>query len=150
MELSKFFYLEKIMKEVDVVNSILKQAMETFPASEFIQSLSHQYMIRGWLSKKQLQGLFQKAQKIHDIHPGKLATLEAMIMKMPNRYKSELPQTEPLYEEHSGSRALINAILEKYPEHKRIIFLRSRLESNSLSTSDISEIEKLHKLLFKN
>lgn len=137
------------MKEVDVVNNILKQAMETFPASEFIQSLSHQYMVRGWLSKKQLQGLFQKAQKIHDIHPGKLATLEAMIMKMPNRYKSDLPQSEPLYEEHSGSLVMIQEILVKFPEHKRILFLKSRLESNSITTSEISEIAKLHKLLLK-
>ncbi len=137
------------MKEVDVVNSILKQAMETFPASEFIQSLSHQYMVRGWLSKKQLQGLFQKAQKIHDMHPGKLATLEAMIMKMPNRYKSELPQAEPLYTNHAESTGRINDILEKFPEHKRILFLKSRLESNSLTGTEISEINKLHKLLIK-
>ncbi|MBA2744752.1 MAG: hypothetical protein H0U44_00870 [Flavisolibacter sp.] len=137
------------MKEVDVVHSILKKAMEAFPSSEFIQSLSHQYMIRGWLSKKQLQGLFQKAQKINDLAPGKLATLEAQILKMPNRYKSDLPDTKPMYEENKTAVHQLEAILSRYPEHKRILFLQSKLENNTISSSELAEVEKLHKLLMK-
>jgi hypothetical protein len=137
------------MKEVDVVSSILKMAMEAFPSSEFLQSLSHQYLVRGWLSKKQLQGLFQKAQKAENIPSGKLATLEAMIMKMPNRYKSALPETKPLYEKNEEAGERFNQILEKYPEHKRILFLKSRYDNDELSATELAELEKFHKLLIK-
>ena len=77
--------------------------MEAFPNSEFIQSLSHQYLVRGWLSKKQLQGLHSKLQKASDVNPGKMATLEAQILKMPNRYKSELPETKPMFEKDEAA-----------------------------------------------
>ncbi len=43
------------------------------------------------LSKKQLEGLYQKALKVESIPDGKLATLEAVIMKKPTRYKSAPP-----------------------------------------------------------
>jgi hypothetical protein len=137
------------MKEVDVVSSILKMSMEAFPSSEFLQSLSHQYLVRGWLSKKQLQGLFQKAQKAEEIPSGKLATLEAMIMKMPNRYKSALPETKPLYEKNEEAGQRLQQILEKYPGHKRVLFLKSRYDNDELSTTELAELEKFHKLLIK-
>jgi hypothetical protein len=137
------------MKEVDVVSSILKMSMEAFPSSEFLQSLSHQYLVRGWLSKKQLQGLFQKAQKAEEIPSGKLATLEAMIMKMPNRYKSALPETKPLYEKDEGTGQRLQQILDKYPQHKRVLFLKSRYDNDELSATELAELEKFHKLLVK-
>ena len=96
--------------------------MEAFPNSEFIQSLSHQYLVRGWLSKKQLQGLFSKLQKAADVNPGKMATLEAQILKMPNRYKSTLPETKPMFEKDEVAGNKIKAILEKYPGHKRVLY----------------------------
>jgi hypothetical protein len=137
------------MKEVDVVSSLLRTAMEAFPNSEFIQSLSHQYLVRGWLSKKQLQGLFSKLQKTPDVNPGKMATLEAQILKMPNRYKSALPETKPMFEKDEVAGNKIKAILEKYPEHKRVLYLLSRYENNELTATEISELEKFFKMLVK-
>jgi hypothetical protein len=137
------------MKEVDVVSSLLRTAMEAFPNSEFIQSLSHQYLVRGWLSKKQLQGLYSKLQKASDVNPGKMATLEAQILKMPNRYKSEMPETKPMFEKDEAGGNKIKAILEKYPQHKRVLYFLSRYENNELTSSEVLELEKLFKLLVK-
>jgi hypothetical protein len=137
------------MKEVDVVSSLLKTGMEAFPHSEFIQSLSHQYLVRGWLSKKQLQGLFSKLQKAGDVNPGKLATLEAMILKMPNRSRSPIPETKPMFEKDEATGEKIKAILEKYPQHKRVLYFLSRYENNEISPSEISELEKFFKVLVK-
>ena len=41
----------------------LSKAEIAFPASAFIKSLHQQYLNRGGLSKKQLEGLYQIAQK---------------------------------------------------------------------------------------
>ena len=137
------------MKEVDVISSLLKTAMENYPTSEFIQSLSHQYLVRGWLSKKQLQGLFQKVQKIKDVNPGKLATLEAQILKMPNRYRSALPETKPMFEKDPETGRKLQEILQRFPEHKRVLFLLSRYDNNELSAADLAELEKFYKVLMK-
>ena len=82
--------------DVDVINDVLKATLEAYPNSSFIQSLSFQYQERGGLSKKQLDGLYKKAVKIKTIPVNWLATLEAEILKRPNRYKSTLPPTAPL------------------------------------------------------
>jgi hypothetical protein len=138
------------MGDVDVVSDLLRATMAAFPSSEFIQSLSHQYLVRGWLSKKQLQGLHGKASKVKEIPPGKLATLEAQIMKMPNRYRSELPETTALYEKDEHIGQLIGELLTKYPQHKRVLFLQAKYKNNEpLSTSETSELEKFGKLLLK-
>jgi hypothetical protein len=137
------------MKEVDVVSDLLRTGMQAFPNSEFIQSLSHQYLVRGWLSKKQLQGLFSKLQKASDVNPGKLATLEAQILKMPNRYRSPLPDTRPMFEKDEATGNKIKIILEKYPEHKRVLYFLARYENNELSATEITELEKFYKVLIK-
>jgi hypothetical protein len=134
--------------DVDVVNDILEAALTAFPDSTFIKSLSQQYQERGGLSKKQLEGLYKKSLKINSIPPGKLATLEAMILKRPNRYKSAPPAPKPLYTKDERVGELIGAILEKYPQHKRVLFFRSRYDNNeSLSATEIAELEKFKKLL---
>jgi hypothetical protein len=138
------------MADVDIVSDILKASMEAFPASEFIQSLSHQYLVRGWLSKKQLQGLYDKARKVHDLSPGKLATLEAQIMKMPNRYKSEMPAPSALYEKDERTGKLIADILARYPQHKRVLFFQMKYDKDEpLSSAETGELEKFAKLLLK-
>lgn len=138
------------MADVDIVSDILSACVKAFPESNFIQSLAHQYLVRGWLSKKQLQGLFDKAQKLRDFSPGKLATLQAQIQKMPTRYKSQLPtETQPLFAKDERIGTFINAILEKYPQHKRVAFLQTRFQNNQLTDTEKAEIEKFHKLLIK-
>ena len=125
---------------MDIINDVLKAAILAYPGSSFIQSLSFQYQERGGLSKKQLEGLYQKAAKIKDIPPNWLATLEAEILKRPTRYKSVLPPSAPLYTKDENIGQMIASILEKYPQHKRVLFLKSRYDNDEpLSTTELAE-----------
>ena len=134
--------------DVDVVNDILLLVLESNPSSEFVQSLHYQYHERGGLSKKQLEGLYHKAVKVVTIPAAKLATLEAEILKRPNRYKSTLPASTPLYTKNETAGKLIDAILAKYPQHKRVLFFKNRYDNNEvISPADIAELERFHKLL---
>jgi len=134
--------------DVDIISDILRLVLESNPESTFVRSLSVQYEERGSLSKKQLQGLHGKASKIDGMPAQKLATLEAVILKKPTRYKSSLPEPTPLYEPDEKIGKLINAILGKYPEHKRVLFLRAKYENNEqLSASEIADLERFHKLV---
>jgi hypothetical protein len=135
-------------KKIDIVNEVLEACVVAYPISSFIISLYKQYQQRGWLSKKQLEGLYDKAAKIEDIAPGKLSTLEAMIKKMPTRYKSDLPENKPLPEKDETAGKLIEAILAKYPQHKAVLFLQSKYETGViLSPIEIAELTRLSKLL---
>jgi hypothetical protein len=134
--------------DVDIINDVLKATMLAYPGSTFIQSLSFQYEERGGLSKKQLEGLYKKAAKVGTIPPNLLATLEAEILKRPTRYKSTLPPLKPLYEKNENIGQMISSILEKYPQHKRVLFFKSKFDNNEqLTASEISELEKFDKLL---
>ena len=140
--------MNKIKPEVDIVNDLLEQCILAYPVSSFIISLYKQYQLRGSLSKKQLQGLHSKAGKIKDVSFSKLGTLEAIIKRMPTRYKSELPPPQPLFEKDKEAGLLIEAILEKYPHHKRVLFLKSKYENNELLSSiEIAELKKFRKLI---
>ena len=134
--------------DVDVISDLLKAVLEANPASTFTQSLSRQYEERGGLSKKQLQGLLGKAQKVAGIPVGKLATLEAMILKRPTRFKSQLPTAKPLYVKDEQTGIMIDEILQKYPQHKRVLFFRSKYQSNQiLDATEMAELQKFSKLL---
>src|SRR5258708_39671298 len=102
-------------KKIDIVNDLLEDCILAYPVSSFIISLYKQYMQRGSLSKKQLQGLHSKASKIINIPAGKLATLEALIKKMPTRYKSELPEAKPMFVRDESLLQIMETILAKYP-----------------------------------
>lgn len=134
---------------VDVINEVLEACILAYPISSFIISLYKQYISRGWLTKKQLQGLYGKAQKIAELAPGKLAALEAIINKMPTRYKSEAPTTsKPLYEKDESTGQLIEAILQKYPQHKRVLFLQSKYRNNEpLSNTELLDLKNFSRLL---
>src|SRR5215469_12505221 len=101
--------------DVDVIYNVLQAALIAYPGSTFIQSLTHQYQERGGLSKKQLEGLYQKSSKIKTIPVNWLATLEAEILKKPTRYKSASPAIKPLYSKDEAAEKMILLILEKYP-----------------------------------
>ena len=136
--------------DVDVIRDILEQTEIAFPASSFVKSLHQQYLNRGGLSKKQLEGLYQMAQKVNTIPAGKLSTLEAIILKKPTRYKSEKPEPAPLYKKDDELGQKIKAILEKYPQHKRVLFLKVKYENNEvLSPAETTELEKFYKLFSK-
>ena len=134
--------------DVDIIMDILEAAAIAYPESVFIKSLTHQYIERGGLSKNQLQGLYDKASKAKAIAPHKLATLEAVILKKPNRYKSELPAPAPLYSKNESAGKMIETILAKYPQHKRVLFLKSKYDNNEIITpTDFAELEKFSSTL---
>ena len=140
--------MHRIKPDVDVVNDLLKAVLAAQPGSSFIQSLLYQYQERGGLSKKQLQGLHDKAAKIKAIPSNKLATLEAIILKKPTRYKSPLPAAEPLYIKDEKTGQMLAAILTKYPQHKRVLFFKSKYDNNEvLSAAEITELQKFNSFL---
>ena len=134
---------------VDVINDVLKLTLEAYPESNFIKSLLFQYQERGGLSKKQLEGLYDKASKIATIGTAKLATLEAIILKKVTRERS--PQSiivTELNTKDTESGAVIEAILQKYPQHKRVLFYKAKFDNNEeLSSSEKTELERFKKLL---
>lgn len=138
-------------RSIDIVNEVLELCLLAMPVSSFLISLYKQYQQRGSLSKKQLLGLHGKASDIKDFPVAKLATLEALIKKMPNRYKSELPvETKPLYEKDETAQQQITDILAKYPQHKRVLFFSAKLKGNQkLSNAESDELKKFHSLLMK-
>lgn len=137
--------------DVDVLKDILEAAKLAYPKNEFVHSLAFQYEERGGLSKRQLEGLFKKWQKIKDLAPGKLATLEAMILKKPSKTKAAPPPPpKPMFTADEDSIHKVTAILDRYPQHKRVLVFQQMLERNQpLSPSDKTELDKFHKLLVK-
>ena len=137
-------------RDVDIIRDILEQTEIAFPESAFVKSLHQQYLNRGGLSKKQLEGLYQKAVKTNTIPVNKLSTLEAIILKKPTRYKSEKPEPTPLYKKDEGTGNMILAILEKYPQHKRVLFFKTKYDNNEpLTPTEITELEKFYKMINK-
>jgi hypothetical protein len=140
--------MQRIKPDVDIILDILNAVLEAQPQSSFTQSLLLQYQQRGSLSKKQLQGLYSKAQKVDSILPGKLATLEAIILKRPNRDKSELPENTPLYTKDERVGEMIKEILLKYPEHKRVLFIRTKYNNNEvLQPAELTDLQRFHNIV---
>ncbi|MBC7873608.1 MAG: hypothetical protein H7Y01_06420 [Ferruginibacter sp.] len=139
--------MHRLKPDVDIVLDILKAVTAAQPLSSFAQSLLHQYEERGGLSKKQLEGLHNKALKIKTIPPNKLVTLEAIILRKHSRHSSPLPAAAPLYEKDEETGNMIKAILEKYPEHKRVLFFQLKYNNNELlSPAEKTELLKFSKL----
>jgi hypothetical protein len=133
---------------VDVILDILKETNNANPESEFIKSLLFQYQERGGLSKKQLEGLHGKAVRVKNISEAKLATLQAIILKKNAKHRSELPAPTPLYTKDDTIGKMIAGILEKYPEHKRVLFYKTKFDNNeTLSAVEKTELERFKKLL---
>lgn len=72
-------------QKLDIIDKILDACYRYNPDALFVMSLMHQYEERGSLSKKQLEGLYQKALKVPDMPVNWLATLQATINKMHTR-----------------------------------------------------------------
>ncbi len=143
--------MHRIKPDLDIILDILKQSLVAYPASKFVESLLYQYQERGSLSKKQLEGLLSKASNVKLLSPGKLATLEAIILKMPNREKAPASKSggnQPAKEDLLESQ--LTEILIKYPQHKRVLFIKLKFYNKEpLSTLEKSEVERFHKLLIK-
>ena len=135
-------------KELDIIDKILYACYKANPDALFIMSLMHQYEDRGSLSKKQLQGLHAKASKVKDMPSNWLATLEATILKMPDRFKSEAPAPAPIFVKDNHTTELIAAILAKYPQHKRVLYFKLKDDKNEMLTSaEVAELERFYKVL---
>lgn len=140
----------RLNPDVDIVLDILKAVVEAQPLSSFAKSIHHQYIERGGLSKKQLEGLYNKALKVKTIPPNKLATLEAIILRKHSKQKSELPANVPLYEKDAAVEKMISEVLQKYPEHKRVLFFRAKFDNNEMFTpAEKTELERFYKALKK-
>jgi hypothetical protein len=134
--------------KLDIINMLLEDCIIAFPVSSFVISIYQQYQRRGWLGKKQLQGLYDKASKISGVPPGRLAALESIIKKMPTRERSELPENKPMIVKNEEAGKLIDDILARYPQHKRVLFLKVKYDNNeTLTTADVSELKKFKRLL---
>ena len=138
------------MNEVNIILRILEEMVKAHPSSVFINSLHQQYCNRGGLSKKQLEGLYSKAAKTPAILSHKLATLEAIIKKRPTRERASASIQFKEPEKDIVAGQLMEAILSKYPQHKRLLFLKSKFDNNEvLTVAEAEEIQKFYKLLLK-
>ncbi len=136
--------------DMDIVAYIIEAVLKAKPDDSFCKSIQMQYIERGGLSKKQLEGLQGKAQRIEGIHPGKLATLEAIIKKKHVTHRSTISITKVEDEKDEAAGTMIGAILEKYPQHKRVLLFKSKFEKDGkLIIAEKEELEKFHKLLMK-
>jgi hypothetical protein len=133
---------------VDVIHDILHAAVAARPDSPFLISLQQQYEARGFLTKRQLEGLYSKSTKIPDMPPGKIATLQAIILKMPTRQKSEKPEASPVYSKSVPVHIVISRILEKYPGHRQVLLFKQKFDSNTpLAPREIADLMRFYQLL---
>jgi hypothetical protein len=135
-------------KKLDIIDKILEACYKHNSDALFIMSLMHQYEERGSLSKKQLEGLLLKAAKVPEMPPNWLATLQATINKMHTREKAPAIVNTPLFEKDELIGDKMKTILEKYPQHKRVVFLYAKYNQNELlSSTEKLEVDKFYKLL---
>ena len=137
------------MAELNIILTILESLRKENPDHTFIHSLWIQYCNRGGLSKKQLEGLYLQAKKSSLISSAQLATLEAIIKKKPNRYKSEVIKKLPEEKKDTLLEAWVNQLLEKYPNHKVGLLMESKIKHHDpISDKEKSELNRLIKILF--
>ncbi|RYF91446.1 MAG: hypothetical protein EOO03_01335 [Chitinophagaceae bacterium] len=142
--------MNRINPDIDIIADLLKAVLQARPDDAFCSSLLHQYQERGGLSKKQLEGLLGKASKFTDAPPGKLATLEAIILKKHTNHRSVVTTPTPQEQEADDSPQKIEAILQKYPGHKRVLFFKMKADKREpLSVVEKTELDKFAKLLLK-
>ena len=140
----------RINPDLDVIADLLKAVIKVRPEDEFCKSLLQQYQERGGLSKKQLEGLLGKATKFTDSPPGKLATLEAIILKKHTNHKSQVASITVPEEKDETSIKLIEDILQKYPGHKRVLLFKMKIDKNELLIpAEKDELNKFAKILLK-
>jgi DNA repair protein RadC len=141
---------QKRNPDMDIVAYVLEEVLKAKPDDAFCKSIQMQYFERGNLSKKQLEGLQGKAQRIEGIHPGKLATLEAIIKKKHVTQRSTITVTKVEEQKDEVAEKMITDILEKYPEHKRVLLFKSKfIKEGKLIAAEKEELIKFHKLLMK-
>ena len=140
--------MHRINPDIDIIADLLKAVIKARPEDSFCISLLQQYQERGGLSKKQLEGLLGKASKFTDAPPGKLATLEAIILKKHSNHRSAVTAQPEQIEEVDNSPIVIETILQKYPAHKRVLFFKMKVENNEkLNALEKAELDKFLKVV---
>lgn len=142
--------MEKKKDSIDFVEKILTVCYNNNKNDLFVMSLMNQYEDRGFLTKGQLQGLFYKAEKVDDLQPGLLATLEATLSKLPTKTKSEKPEIITEVKRDVETESKLKTILDKFPQHKAIIGLQNNFNKfDKLSSAEKLELDRFYKLLIK-
>lgn len=140
--------MHRINPDIDIVADLLKAVIAVRSEDSFCLSLLQQYQERGGLSKKQLEGLLGKASKFTNAAPGKLATLEAIILKKHTNHRSVVNAQSEQLEIPDDNAAHIDAILNKFPAHKRVLFFKMKVDnSEKLTALEKSELDKFYKFL---
>jgi len=140
--------LHRINPDIDIIADIIEAVLKARPNDAFCKSISIQYMERGGLSKKQLEGLQGKAARVDGIPPGKLATLEAIIKKKHVTHRSEATITATVKNNDEEAGTMIAEILEKYPQHKRVVLFSSNYKKDGfLALPEKEELLRFYKLL---
>lgn len=140
--------MHHINPDIDIIAQIIEAVLAAKPDDAFCKSIQNQYMERGNLSKKQLEGLQGKAMRINGLNPGKLATLEAIIKKKHITHKSEATITHKEVEPDVEAANMIAEILEKYPQHKRVLFFKINFDKDAvLIPAEKEELKKFYKIL---
>ena len=140
----------RIDPEFDIVAQIITAVLKAKPDDTFCQSIKQQYMERGGLSKKQLEGLHGKASRIKEIPSAKIATLEAIIKKKHITHKSEITITKTEIVIDTDAEKRMDEILAKYPQHKRVLVFKANFAKDKiLPKADKDELEKFYKILMK-
>jgi hypothetical protein len=141
--------MEKKKKGPDVIDKILDACYQYNKDALFTMSLMHQYEERGFLTKGQLEGLFNKASTIKDMPVAWLATLEATIAKLPTRDKTPIQKKVDLVKPKDAVvEQKIQSILTNYPQHKAVLALQFKFEKqNELTATELKEVEKFYDLL---
>lgn len=142
--------MHHINPDIDIIAQIIEAVLAAKPTDAFCKSIQIQYTERGNLSKKQLEGLHAKALRIQGINPGKLATLEAIIKKKHITHRSEVTLVHKAIEPDAEVEKMFAEILEKYPQHKRVLFFKTNFEKDSvLIPAEKEELKKFYKILIK-
>ncbi len=140
--------MNRINPDIDIVADIIEAVLAAKPDDAFCKSIRIQYMERGGLSKKQLEGLQGKAARVPGIPPGKLATLEAIIKKKHVTHRSEATITATVKTNDEEAGKMITEILSKFPQHKSVVLFKTFFDKEGiLGTADKEELVKFYKIL---
>lgn len=136
---------------MDIILKILERMRLDDPTQEFIQSTHRFYLEKGGLSKKQMEGLLALAVQNPNVPPANIATLQAIIKRKQLKQRSPKPTLNQQEDgEAVAAGQMIEAILEKYPQHKRILYLKTLHAKGLLKKEDNDELKRLAKLLLKD
>ncbi|MFN0081721.1 MAG: hypothetical protein ACKVOM_04320 [Ferruginibacter sp.] len=141
----------RINPDIDIIADIIEAVLFARPSDTFCKSIAHQYMERGGLSKKQLEGLQGKAARIPGIPQGKLATLEAIIKTKHVTHRSEVTVVHQEQKMDAEAGNMIEEILSKYPQHKRVVLFKTLFDKDKiLGTAEKEELIKFYKILIND